>query len=117
LTLGECWHNTHHAFPYSAKHGFEWWELDVEFAVVRLLEKVGLAWDVKIPTEKQRIEKLKVAPAGKADAGVKAAAVCVTAASDSSDSDAASSSDGSEADAVVRPAVAVAGKIRKVHAQ
>lgn len=37
LTLGDCWHNTHHVFPYSAKHGFEWREVDMEVAAVRLL--------------------------------------------------------------------------------
>jgi stearoyl-CoA desaturase (Delta-9 desaturase) len=46
LSLGEAWHNNHHAFPTSAAHGLRWWELDLSSAVIRGLERVGLAWDV-----------------------------------------------------------------------
>jgi stearoyl-CoA desaturase (Delta-9 desaturase) len=45
-TMGESWHNNHHAFPTSAKHGLRRWELDGSGAVIWALEKVGLAWDV-----------------------------------------------------------------------
>jgi stearoyl-CoA desaturase (delta-9 desaturase) len=46
LSLGEAWHNNHHAFPTSAAHGMRWWELDLSSLVIRSLERVGLAWDV-----------------------------------------------------------------------
>jgi stearoyl-CoA desaturase (Delta-9 desaturase) len=46
LSLGEAWHNNHHAFPTSAAHGMRWWELDLSSALIRGLERVGLAWDV-----------------------------------------------------------------------
>ncbi len=46
ITYGEGWHNNHHAFPRNARHGHRWWEFDVTFLTVRMLEKVGLAWDV-----------------------------------------------------------------------
>jgi stearoyl-CoA desaturase (delta-9 desaturase) len=46
LSLGEAWHNNHHAFPTSAAHGMRWWELDLSSLVIRGLERVGLAWDV-----------------------------------------------------------------------
>jgi stearoyl-CoA desaturase (Delta-9 desaturase) len=46
LSLGEAWHNNHHAFPTSAAHGLRWWELDLSSVVIRGLERVGLAWDV-----------------------------------------------------------------------
>jgi stearoyl-CoA desaturase (delta-9 desaturase) len=48
FSLGEAWHNNHHAFPTSAMHGLRRPErlLDPSAAVIRLLEKVGLAWDV-----------------------------------------------------------------------
>jgi stearoyl-CoA desaturase (Delta-9 desaturase) len=46
LSLGEAWHNNHHAFPTSAAHGLRWYELDVSGMVIRGLERVGLAWDV-----------------------------------------------------------------------
>ena len=45
-TLGEGWHNNHHAFPTSAFHGLRRRELDPSGLVIRALERVGLAWDV-----------------------------------------------------------------------
>jgi stearoyl-CoA desaturase (delta-9 desaturase) len=46
LSMGESWHNNHHAFPTSATHGLRWWELDISSLVIWSLERVGLAWDV-----------------------------------------------------------------------
>ncbi|MCP4192519.1 MAG: acyl-CoA desaturase [Planctomycetaceae bacterium] len=46
LTFGEGWHNNHHAYPRMAKQGHRWWELDPTFAVIRLMQWSGLAWDV-----------------------------------------------------------------------
>ena len=48
-TLGESWHNNHHAHPSSAAHGLRWWQLDLNYAFIRGLEMVGLATDVKRP--------------------------------------------------------------------
>lgn len=45
-TMGESWHNNHHAFPTSARHGLRRWELDGSAVVIWALEKAGLAWDV-----------------------------------------------------------------------
>jgi len=45
-TAGEAWHNNHHAFPTSFRHGLERWQIDTSAAVIRSLELVGLAWDV-----------------------------------------------------------------------
>jgi stearoyl-CoA desaturase (delta-9 desaturase) len=45
-TLGEAWHNNHHAFPTSAFHGLRRWELDPSALVIWVLERLGLAWDV-----------------------------------------------------------------------
>ena len=57
LALGEGWHNTHHAFPTSARHGLRWWEIDVSYWVIRALAFFGLAWNVKLPSpEAQRRE-------------------------------------------------------------
>ena len=50
LALGEGWHNTHHAFPTSARHGLRWWQPDASYYLIRLLALVGLAWDVRLPT-------------------------------------------------------------------
>ena len=49
LSNGEGWHNNHHADPRSAKHGHRWWELDSTYLTIRLLEMLGLAWDVTRP--------------------------------------------------------------------
>lgn len=49
LALGEGWHNNHHAFPASARHGLRWWELDLSYFVIRVLELLGLAWKVRVP--------------------------------------------------------------------
>jgi stearoyl-CoA desaturase (Delta-9 desaturase) len=46
FTLGEAWHNNHHAFPTSAAHGLRKREIDISAAVIRGLESVGLVWDV-----------------------------------------------------------------------
>jgi stearoyl-CoA desaturase (delta-9 desaturase) len=49
LALGEGWHNNHHAFPTSARHGLRWWQLDVSYWVIRALALLGLGWNVKLP--------------------------------------------------------------------
>jgi stearoyl-CoA desaturase (delta-9 desaturase) len=49
LAMGEGWHNNHHAFPSSARHGFYWWQLDLTWGVIWLMERFGLAWDVRRP--------------------------------------------------------------------
>jgi stearoyl-CoA desaturase (delta-9 desaturase) len=50
ITWGEGWHNNHHAIPESANFSFHWYQLDPGFAVIKALELVGLAWDVKQPS-------------------------------------------------------------------
>jgi fatty-acid desaturase len=64
LTFGEGWHNNHHAHPRSAKHGLAWYEFDVNWLQIKLLEKVGLAKEVfafEIESEKQNTEMKKAA--------------------------------------------------------
>lgn len=51
LTFGEGWHNNHHAFDYSAKAGLEWWQIDITWCAVRVLEAIGVATNVKLPTK------------------------------------------------------------------
>jgi stearoyl-CoA desaturase (Delta-9 desaturase) len=48
LTLGEGWHNNHHAFPTSARLGHRWWEIDPGYYVIKVLEWLRLAWNVKL---------------------------------------------------------------------
>lgn len=52
LSLGEGWHNNHHAIPKSARHGMSWWEVDVTYMAVVVLEKLGLATNVVRPPAK-----------------------------------------------------------------
>ena len=48
-TLGEAWHNNHHAFPSSAKFSTQWWQIDLAFVAISAMECVGLVWNVKRP--------------------------------------------------------------------
>jgi sn-1 stearoyl-lipid 9-desaturase len=48
LTYGEGWHNNHHAYPHSARHGLKWWEIDSTWMVIQLLERVGFATKVRL---------------------------------------------------------------------
>jgi len=50
LALGEGWHNNHHAFPTSARHGLRWWQLDISYLIILAMARVGLASEVRIPT-------------------------------------------------------------------
>ena len=54
LVFGEGWHNNHHAFPSSARHGLARWQVDVSWLVIRTLERLGLVWNVRRPTPEQR---------------------------------------------------------------
>jgi stearoyl-CoA desaturase (delta-9 desaturase) len=53
-SLGESWHHNHHAFPRAAQQGLRWWEIDISAAIITLMEKLGLAWNViRISPERQ----------------------------------------------------------------
>jgi stearoyl-CoA desaturase (delta-9 desaturase) len=49
LTMGEGWHNNHHAFPRSARHGLRWWEIDASYWLIRLMSFVALARHIHVP--------------------------------------------------------------------
>jgi stearoyl-CoA desaturase (Delta-9 desaturase) len=53
-TLGEAWHNNHHAFPTSAVHGLGRLQLDPSALVIRGLERLGLVWNVVRPTAERQ---------------------------------------------------------------
>jgi len=48
LTYGEGWHNNHHAYQYSARHGLKWWEIDFTWMMIRSLQSIGLARKVRL---------------------------------------------------------------------
>jgi stearoyl-CoA desaturase (delta-9 desaturase) len=62
-SLGEAWHNNHHAFPTSAEHGLSKREFDPSAALIRLLERLGLAWDVVRIAPDRQASKLTCTPA------------------------------------------------------
>jgi sn-1 stearoyl-lipid 9-desaturase len=47
VAWGEGWHNNHHAFQRSARHGHAWWEIDMTWMAIRTLMALGLATDVQ----------------------------------------------------------------------
>lgn len=49
LTYGEGWHNNHHAFQTSARHGLRWWEVDLTYEAIRLMKLCGIAHNIKLP--------------------------------------------------------------------
>ena len=57
ITFGEAWHNNHHAFPTSARHGLERWQFDPSARIIDLLERCHLAWAVVRVTADQRVAK------------------------------------------------------------
>ena len=62
LAMGEGWHNSHHAFPTSARHGLSWWQPDVSYWMIRALWAVGLAWAVKVPNKEAKAAKRRRQP-------------------------------------------------------
>lgn len=54
FTMGEGWHNNHHAYQSSARQGFRWWEIDLTFYLLKLLSWLGVVWDLKSPPQAVR---------------------------------------------------------------
>lgn len=51
LTFGEGWHNNHHAFQRSARHGMRWWEIDTTYMLIQTMRMLGLARQIHLPVE------------------------------------------------------------------
>ena len=49
LTMGEGWHNNHHAYQASVRQGFRWWEYDPTYYALRVLSWFGFVWDLHVP--------------------------------------------------------------------
>jgi len=54
FAFGEGWHNNHHAFETSCRHGLDWWQVDFTWYTIKLLSFMGLASHLKYPTEGQK---------------------------------------------------------------
>ena len=62
LTFGEGWHNNHHAYPTSARHGLKWYQFDMNWVTIQLFKRLGWATNIRIfDTEKPSIELKKMA--------------------------------------------------------
>jgi len=59
LALGEGWHNNHHAFPTSAKHGLKWYQFDASYVFIKTLSLLGLARNIRVPTPDRIASKLR----------------------------------------------------------
>ena len=62
LSMGESWHNLHHADPTSARHGVLRGQIDISARTIWVFEKLGWAWDVRWPTP-QRLARISAAAA------------------------------------------------------
>ncbi len=49
LTYGEGWHNNHHAYQTSARHGLRWWEVDATYITIRLMMMCRMAYNIRLP--------------------------------------------------------------------
>jgi len=52
-SFGEAWHNNHHAFPWSARFGLRFWQIDLGWWALSILKRIGLAADLKQPCSSQ----------------------------------------------------------------
>ncbi|WP_246539366.1 acyl-CoA desaturase [Telmatocola sphagniphila] len=55
VTLGEGWHNNHHHYMSSANQGFYWWEIDISYYTLKVMNVFGLVWDLRKPPAKKMI--------------------------------------------------------------
>jgi stearoyl-CoA desaturase (delta-9 desaturase) len=51
FTMGEGWHNNHHAYQASVRQGFKWWEIDPTYYLLKAISWTGLIWNLKTPPE------------------------------------------------------------------
>lgn len=59
LTAGEGWHHNHHTFPYSARIGIKWYQIDLGYLFIKVFEKLNLIWNVKTPKKETLDEILR----------------------------------------------------------
>ncbi|MGZ6311352.1 MAG: acyl-CoA desaturase, partial [Bdellovibrionota bacterium] len=60
ITLGEGWHNNHHAYQSSVRQGFRWWEIDATFYVLKALSWARVVWDLKTPPAAVRLNEYRL---------------------------------------------------------
>lgn len=61
ITFGEGWHNNHHHYPIAARNGFFWWEYDLTYYILKLLQWLGIVWDLnELPKNKRDSNRLSL---------------------------------------------------------
>ena len=60
LSFGEGWHNNHHADQRSAAHGQRWFEVDITYRLIKMMELVGLVWGVREPSQRVVAKRLDI---------------------------------------------------------
>lgn len=58
-SMGASLHNNHHHYPSAARAGFEWWEIDLSYYIIKLLQLLRIVWDVKEIPPEVRLSNLK----------------------------------------------------------
>ncbi|MGE5828249.1 MAG: acyl-CoA desaturase [Micromonosporaceae bacterium] len=60
LAFGEGWHNNHHAFPRSARHGLRWWQVDISGYLILAMERLGLVHNVhRVTPHRQQAKRIR----------------------------------------------------------
>lgn len=59
LAMGEGWHNNHHRYALSARQGFRWWEIDLSYVILRILQWFSIVWDIREPPKSVLAERRK----------------------------------------------------------
>jgi stearoyl-CoA desaturase (delta-9 desaturase) len=67
LTGGEGWHNNHHRYPFSARQGFRWWQIDTTYYGIKVLSWIGIVRDIR-PVPPAIIDEAHALPAEKSSA-------------------------------------------------
>lgn len=65
ICLGEGWHNNHHRFPGMVRQGLYWWEIDITFYLLKMLQAVGIIWDLNPPPARAYQKEAQDAGRGK----------------------------------------------------
>jgi stearoyl-CoA desaturase (delta-9 desaturase) len=60
LTNGEGWHNNHHRYAVCTRQGFRWWEIDMSYIILRVLQFFRIVWEIREPP-RSLLEKSKAA--------------------------------------------------------
>lgn len=58
LAMGEGWHNNHHRYAVCARQGFRWWEIDLSYMALRVLQWFHIVWDIREPPKSILAERM-----------------------------------------------------------